>query len=321
VIEVVDALWGSTDGGRIHVAVPVEDVDLLADVIVGADHDDLDRELLAIVRPDDLVFDLGASVGTFSLAAAVRGARVVAVEASPRRVEHLRLSAAVNSIPMFVEHAAVGRTAGTARYLSRRRDRRVVEGSSSKDLVVIPATTMGDLVALYGEPDVVRVNTPVWEIEVLDGCHVIGVRADLVATGERDWRRLLDGRSVTWLARQERRPLDLTRPHPEARMDILVGVEPTSDGVTDDERIARYETEAVRSPGAIRARLAADLRDGRDLLDAGNVQALLERLLLDPAERVVRAASWWRSHPARRTSFVDRAHALQAVLATRLSLD
>jgi FkbM family methyltransferase len=320
-IEVADALWGSSDGGRIAVAVPVEDVDLLAGVIAGADHDDLDRELLAMVRPGDLVFDLGASVGTFSLAATVRGARVVAVEASPRRVEHLRLSAAVNAAPMFVEHAAIGRTAGTARYLSRRRDRRVVEGSSSKDLVVVPATTAAELVTLYGSPALVRVNTPCWEVGVLDGSQVIGVRADLVATAKRDWRRLLDGRSVTWLDRQERRPLDLTRPHPEARLDLLVGVEPTSDALTDGARIARFEAEAVRNPGALRARLARDLRDGGDLLHVATVQALLERLLLDPAERVVRAASWWRSHPERRTGVVDWARALQAVLATRLSLD
>ena len=67
-------LWGHIDGGRIDAAVPIEDVDLLADVLGGAELGRLDHELLALIRPRDLVFDLGASVGSFSLAASARGA-------------------------------------------------------------------------------------------------------------------------------------------------------------------------------------------------------------------------------------------------------
>jgi FkbM family methyltransferase len=329
-IGVSDARWGRVDVGRIDVAVPIEDVDLLADVLAGAPPTDLDRELLAIVRPHDLVFDLGASVGSFSLAAAARGARVVAVEASPRRVDHLRLSAAVNgSNSLTIVPAAIGQKVGTARYLTRRGDRRVVEGSSSNDLVEIDATTVADLVARHGRPDLVRVRTPGWELDALggfEGCRALGVGADLVALAVRgrDWRALaaaLAPRPVMWLDGPYRRPLDATRPHPEARVDLLVGVAPPSDVLTDDERIVRYEAEATRNPGAVRARLARDLGDGDDLLDDERVQAMLERLLLDPAERVVRAVSWWRTHPARRTTLVDRARALQSVLATRLSLD
>jgi hypothetical protein len=127
---------------------------------------------------------------------------------------------------------------------------------------------------------------------------------------------------LTWLDGPHRRPIDAVRPHPESRVDLIVGVAPDpTAALTDDERIGRYEAEATGNPGAVRARLAADLRDGGELLDDARVQAMLERLLLDPAERVVRAVSWWRTHPARRTTLVDRARALQSVLATRLSLD
>jgi FkbM family methyltransferase len=332
VIAVSEARWGRADGDRLDVAVPVEDVDLLADVLGGAAPPRLDRELLAMVRPGDLVFDLGASVGGFSLAAAARGARVVAVEASPRRADHLRLSAAVNEArALTIVHAAVGRVVGTARYLTRRSDRRVVEGSSSNALVEIAATTVADLVARHGSPDLVRVRTPGWEIDVLGGfvgCRAVGVGADLVALGARghDWRALLarlaaDAGPVTWIDGPHRRPGDAIRPPPESRLDLIRGSKPASDVLTDDERIARFEMEATLSPGAVRARLAADLRAGGELLDDARVQAILERLLLDPAERVVRAVSWWRTHPGRRTTLVDRARALQSVLATRLSLD
>ncbi len=329
-------LWGRIDGGRIDVAVPIEDVDLLADVLTGAAPTDFDRLLLTTVRPRDLVFDLGASVGGFALAASALGARVVAVDASPRRAAHLRLSAAVNELSSFyVVHAAVGRTEGTARYLTRHADRRVVEGSSSNDLVEIPATTVADLVAQNGPPDVVRIHTPGWEIDslaaaegTLDGARTVGVSADLAALAGRrqNWCGLIamlasERRPVSWLDGRHSRPLDSTWPYPETRVDLLIGSEPASGALSQDERITRYEAEAARSPGAVRARLAADLADGRQLLDDGRVQAVLERLLLDPAERVVRAAAWWRSHPARRTTVVDRARALQSVLATRLSLD
>jgi FkbM family methyltransferase len=337
VTDVADALWGEIDGGRIGVAVPVEDVDLLADVLAGSPPALLDRELLTMVRPDDLVFDLGASAGSFSLAAAARGGRVIAVEASPRRADHLRLSATVNGLSSIaVVHAAVGRMIGRSRYLTRRADRRVVEGSSSNDLVEVAATTVAELVDRHGSPDLVRIRIPGWEIDALegaagalDGSSTIGVGADLVALAGRgeDWRRVVpllmaDRRAVSWLDGIHHRPLDLTRPHPEARIDFLAGnaVRPTGP-LSDDGRIVRFEAEATRNPGSVRARLAADLGHGAELLDDARVQVVLERLLLDPAERVVRAVAWWRSHPARRTSLVDRARALQAVLATRLSLD
>jgi hypothetical protein len=236
----------------------------------------------------------------------------------------------------FVVHAAVGRKEGTARYLTRHADRRVVEDSSSNDLAEIAATTVADLVARNGPPDVVRVRAPGWEIDVLagadgtlDGCRAVGVGADLVALAGRrqNWRGLVallasEERPVSWLDGPHGRPLDTTWPYPDTRVDLLIGSESGASGpLTNGERIARYEAEAVRSPSAVRARVAADLVDGRELLDDARVQAVLERFLLDPAENVVRAATWWRSHPARRTSVVDRARAFQSVLATRLSLD
>jgi hypothetical protein len=162
----------------------------------------------------------------------------------------------------------------------------------------------------------------------LAGTRSIGVRADLVALAARgqSWRGLVallaaEERPVSWLDGRDFRPLDAMRPYPETRVDLFIGSEPASDALSDDERVVRYEAEAIRSPGAVRARLAADLVDGRELLDDARVQAVLERLLLDPVEQVVRAAAWWRSHPARRTTILDRARALQSVLATRLSPD
>jgi FkbM family methyltransferase len=54
--------------------------------------------LLASLRPDDTVLDLGAHHGTFAIPAAKLGARVVAVEGSPRNVAVLRAACEENRL-------------------------------------------------------------------------------------------------------------------------------------------------------------------------------------------------------------------------------
>lgn len=65
--------------------------------------------MLDLVPPEGTMLDLGAHVGTFSLAAASAGRRVVSIEASPLNAELLRASAARNGFGrMHVVEAAVG---------------------------------------------------------------------------------------------------------------------------------------------------------------------------------------------------------------------
>jgi len=52
--------------------------------------------MLALIQPGDRVLDIGAHVGTFSLAAAAAGADVVAIEASAENAALLRSSIARN---------------------------------------------------------------------------------------------------------------------------------------------------------------------------------------------------------------------------------
>ncbi len=67
--------------------------------------------------PDGCVLDLGAHVGTFSLAAAARGHRVIAVDASPKHVDLLRQSVVKNQFTRVdVIHAAVGETSGKVKF-------------------------------------------------------------------------------------------------------------------------------------------------------------------------------------------------------------
>ncbi len=59
-------------------------------------------------QPAPVVVDVGAGYGMFSLAAAARGLRVVAFEASPKSAVALQASIAFNGFPVRLERVALG---------------------------------------------------------------------------------------------------------------------------------------------------------------------------------------------------------------------
>jgi predicted O-methyltransferase YrrM len=69
---------------------------------------DLVRVMLKLVKPGDVVLDLGANIGTVALAAAAIGCRVVAIEASPVNASLLTRAVKRNGFQkrMTVIHAA-----------------------------------------------------------------------------------------------------------------------------------------------------------------------------------------------------------------------
>src|SRR5690348_14843897 len=72
----------------------------------------MDRLYRQFVRPDDLVFDIGAHVGDRVAAFRRLGARVVAVEPQPALLRALRLLYRRDDA-VAIEPVAVGRSAGT----------------------------------------------------------------------------------------------------------------------------------------------------------------------------------------------------------------
>jgi FkbM family methyltransferase len=129
------------------------------------------RAFAARIRPGMVVYDVGANVGLFTLAAVSRGARVIAFEPDARNraflARHLALNQPRDRARDRVEivAAAVGRTAGRARY---RPERTGLEGRVAPD-----GTVEIDLVALDGldrpAPDVVKVDVEGGELDVLEG--------------------------------------------------------------------------------------------------------------------------------------------------------
>ncbi|HWW62683.1 MAG TPA: FkbM family methyltransferase [Thermoanaerobaculia bacterium] len=68
---------------------------------------------LDLIRSGDVVFDVGANVGIWSLLAAKRGARVHAFEPVPALVERLREHARGNGVDITINACAVGAQNGT----------------------------------------------------------------------------------------------------------------------------------------------------------------------------------------------------------------
>ena len=145
-----------------------------------------DRDLLELAEqrlgPDDVVWDVGANIGTFSVAAAtvaVSG-QVVAIEADSWLAELLQRTAAE---PFFggrlkVVHCAAAAEAGEARFVISARGRasnalEVGGGRSpmvrAREIVMVPTLPLDDLLDQLAAPTFVKIDVEGAELLVLRG--------------------------------------------------------------------------------------------------------------------------------------------------------
>lgn len=143
----------------------------------------LRRFYASIVKPGDLVFDVGAHVGSRSRTLLDLGARVVAVEPQPAFADFIenRFSGALTGF----ERVAVGRVAGEIDLLISSRHPTVTSISSrfvetvkqSKGFaqvvwdrkVTVPMVTLDHLVSKYGMPAFCKIDVEGAEAEILHG--------------------------------------------------------------------------------------------------------------------------------------------------------
>lgn len=77
-----------------------------------------EQETVAFIEaipPGDCLWDIGANVGAYTLIAASRGVRVVAVEPSPANYHHLTRNVALNALDVLCLPVALDRATGTTR--------------------------------------------------------------------------------------------------------------------------------------------------------------------------------------------------------------
>jgi FkbM family methyltransferase len=144
----------------------------------------MDRLYRQFVRPNDLVFDIGAHVGDRVAAFRRLGADVVAVEPQPALVKTLRLLYGRDP-KVIIEETAVGRRSGTVG-LNLNIDNPTVSTASSDFIAAaarapgwqgqawtkrlrVPVTTLDALIARHGTPAFIKIDVEGFEAEALAG--------------------------------------------------------------------------------------------------------------------------------------------------------
>ena len=145
-------------------------------------YEDAELEAItAVLRPDDVVLELGAAIGFVSAFAARRPGvrRVVAVEANPRLLALARRTHELNGTGALVElvNVVVAADAGEADfYLSEDFWASSMRPIPAAERVRLPARSLPSLLAEAG-PSVLIVDIEGGEAELFRGAQLPGVRA------------------------------------------------------------------------------------------------------------------------------------------------
>jgi FkbM family methyltransferase len=144
------------------------------------------RLVTEVVRPADVVWDIGANLGLFSFAAAVaagpRG-RVLAIEPDTLLVGLLRRSIAANrgQAPVDVLPVAISDSLGVSRLQIARRNRATshLEGFGNaqtggvRATELVPTVTLDWLAERFPVPNVIKIDVEAAEIKVLTGSESV----------------------------------------------------------------------------------------------------------------------------------------------------
>lgn len=129
---------------------------------------------LDTLGPGDLLFNIGACVGSYALIAAHRGARVVAVEASPVNAARLAENVAANRLGDLVTLllGVCGPTVepyGTwqANPIAGAADIKI--GNPHPKGIMLPGLTLDELTEIYGQPSHLLIDVDGGELDVLRG--------------------------------------------------------------------------------------------------------------------------------------------------------
>lgn len=134
-----------------------------------------------LVRPGDVVFDVGANVGVYTEVFSQLGAKVVAIEPNRECCKAIR---AIRLKKIFVEECAAGREPGTAEFhlceestmstVSQEWIDAVSKSELHKDAnwlstVTVPVKTLDMLAKSYGLPSFIKIDAEGYDDQVLAG--------------------------------------------------------------------------------------------------------------------------------------------------------
>lgn len=153
---------------------------------------------VASLGPDDLLFNVGACVGSYALIAASQGARVVCVEASPINAARLAQNVAANDLGHLVTVvlAVCGpseQQMGTEFRSQMAGAADIVIGEPHGNGIMLPGVTLDSMAEVYGQPTAILIDVDGGELDVLRGGTetLPGVGSVLVEVSRED--RIADG--------------------------------------------------------------------------------------------------------------------------------
>jgi FkbM family methyltransferase len=153
----------------------------------GEHEPDIQQHIGSVARPGDVIYDVGAHLGSLALGAArivgaAGGGRVVAFDADPENVERLRQHAVRNQLQEALQpvHAAIWSHAATQEIAFRRGEVSFSQGGVEADghrpvlagseLIQVPVITLDRFVTAGNPPpQLVKIDVEGGECEVLRG--------------------------------------------------------------------------------------------------------------------------------------------------------
>jgi FkbM family methyltransferase len=278
--------------------------------------------MLRLIAPGERVLDLGAHVGTFSLAAAAAGAHALAVEASAENVALLRASVARNGFRnVRVIQAVASNEPGQIHFHPHGPWGQVVLEDEADGSVAVAALTVDELVQELGWLPLafVKMDVEGWEMQVLDGMRqVLGSpQAPPVlyecnghtllpygATPEDLVAKMEEFGYTSYLVEQDRLiRVSSSEFQPQTLVDYLALKRPPSmllDGwpvesaMTLDDRVARIVADTVHPNFNHRRYMAGALgRAGAEILGTPAVKEAVDALAQDPNDEVREALASW----------------------------
>jgi FkbM family methyltransferase len=157
----------------------------------------IQRAISAMVRPGDVVYDVGAHLGSLALGAARlvgESGRVVAFDGDPENIQRLRENSQRNHLSECVQvvHAAVWSRQSASEISFRRGKEQLSQGGVESDgyrpvlgngeMISVPVTTLDDFLTGGGPvPRLIKIDVEGGEYEVLrGGASLFAVQRPLV---------------------------------------------------------------------------------------------------------------------------------------------
>ena len=282
---------------------------------------DLVSLMLQLVSPGDAVLDVGAHLGTFTLAAAAAGSPVLAIEASPDNARLLRASVARNGFrDSSVVSAAASDQPGSVRFHAVGPWGTVVDSETSPLSIEVPAVTIDELLFELGfpRPRFVKMDVEGSEIRAMHGMAQLlslddapalllesnGHTLNLMGMGPSDLLREVEafGYTAYFIDRARLIPVRSADLQPRTEVDYLALKQwPESltawalaPPLSAEERIAMLVQECRSQSEDCRAYVGRVIADaGPEVLAHSDVHAALGELAEDPAATVRAAVGWW----------------------------